>query len=190
MANKLQKFLLNLSTICPLLFISIIVYWLEYEIPWIINIENGRFQFMPSNTMLFVLFIVTILGMFRNIVFLSKAKKHLEVIPIKIEEISSNDNWAVLMIVTYAFPLATLCFKSIIIPIATLLVLVAAALLFLSNSVFPSPILLFCGYHFYKIKTIDGNTHLNLISKKKRIPNKNTVSRVIRVFDSLFIEVR
>ena len=44
MANKLQKFLFNLSTMSPLIIILALVYWIEENIPFFVHKESEPLQ--------------------------------------------------------------------------------------------------------------------------------------------------
>lgn len=60
MANRFQKFLFNLSTMFPLVFILALVYWIEQEVPPLINGENGELQLVPQSIFLMSIMLVSV----------------------------------------------------------------------------------------------------------------------------------
>ena len=57
------------------------------------------------------------------------------------------------------------------------------------NTVQPNPMLIVCGYHFYKIQIKNGIGGRLLISKKK-LKNKEEISNVIHVFDYVYLDLK
>ena len=57
------------------------------------------------------------------------------------------------------------------------------------NTVQPNPVLIVCGYHFYKIQIKNGIGGCLLISKKK-LKNKEEISNVIHVFDYVYLDLK
>jgi len=54
----------------------------------------------------------------------------------------------------------------------------------------PNFLLFFVGYHFYELETVHGVGDYILISKRRRIRNKDDIKTVMRVFERLLIDTK
>ena len=190
MSNRLQKLLFNLSTVAPLGFILVLVYWTQQNVPPIIDSDVGKIVVLRQHTFLIILAFACLYWSFYGTFFIRECKKKLERVHIAVDSISNCDGWAISIFVTYVLPLASFVFDDynqlISVGVLLLLVIIAA----LSNAVLPSPLLIIKGYHFYSVTNVDGGGEFFLISKRRRINNRKTVKKVVCAFDYLMIEMR
>lgn len=190
MANKIQKFLFNLSTMSPLAFILALVYWIEGDVQPLFNGEAGKFQLVPQAMFLVIIMLVSILLALYSVFFVRICKRCLEPIPIAIDTISSNDVWIIAVLLSYALPAASFVFGDSNLYITGAIIAVMLLVLAVSNAIFPNPLLMLGKYHFYKITNVDGSGEICLLSTRTGIVNRNSISEVICAFDYLAIEVR
>lgn len=187
MANKIQKLLFNLSTLSPLLLIFAIVYWLEKDIR-VFSVQENKIQISIIAIALIVIIFISAAFSFYSILFVKACHKRLERVPIGVDSIVPNDNWVIVVLLTYALPAASIVFKDINMFISVIVILFWLLLLALSNTILPNPLLMLQGYHFYKMTTIDGSSDIFLLSKRKSVQNRNTVNKVMIAFHYLAIE--
>lgn len=190
MANKLQKFLFNLSTMSPLVSILALVYWIEQDIPLLFNGETGKFQLAPQSIFLAIIILISVIFSMYSLLFVRVCKRHLERIPIAIDTISSNDAWVIVVLLSYALPAASFAFEDSNLYITGTIIVLLLLVLAISNVIFPNPFLMLGKYHFYRIVNISGSGEICLLSTRAGIVNRNSVSEVICAFDYLVIEVR
>lgn len=190
MANKIQKFLFNLSTMAPVALILALVYWLEQDVQPLIDIETGRLHLIPQSIFLMIVMFVSIVFSFYSLSFVRKCKRYLEPIPIAIDSISSNDVWIIAVLLSYAMPAASFVFNDGNLYITGAIIAVMLLILAVSNVILPNPLLMLGKYHFYKITNADGGGEICLLSTRSGITNRNFVSEVICAFDYLAIEER
>ena len=105
-ANKLQKFLFNLSTMSPMVSILAAVYWIEQDVPFFVNEETGKLQIYSQSLFLLAIICAGIVFSLYCFLFVKTCVQRLERIPITIVSVSSNDNWVVAVILSYAMPAA------------------------------------------------------------------------------------
>ena len=171
MGNGLQKMIYNLSAASPILFVFSVI-WLIQKKTWI----------LPA--------ICVVLGIGIIFVFaksFSYGLKNLAPIQIRTSDISPNDGWIVVYIITYLFPFASVViddFNLIVCGIIALLIAIVAPLV---NSAIPNPLLFAKKYHFYQVSGEHGISGYVLISKKK-YRNKQELKHVNRIFDFLLID--
>lgn len=190
MSNRIQKFLFNLSTLAPLVFILVLVYWIEQDIPPLFDGETGQLQLILQSTIFLIIMLVSIVFTFYGLLFVRKCKRCLERIPIAIDTISSNDEWVIAVLLSYALPAVSFAFEDSNLYITGAILAGMLLILAISNAIFPNPLLMLGKYHFYKITTIDGGGEICLLSTRSGIVNRNSVSEVICAFDYLAIEER
>ena len=190
MANRLQKLLFNLSTVAPMGVVLVLVYWVQQNVPPIIDSATGKITVQRQHLLLITIAAVCSCWALYGTYFIKKCKQRLERVHIAVDSVSNGDGWAIGIFVTYALPLASFVFDDYnqLISIGALLLLVIIAAL--SSAVLPSPLLIIKGYHFYKITNVDGGGEFCLISKRPRINNRKTVGKVVCAFDYLMIEMR
>ncbi|MBQ9842004.1 MAG: hypothetical protein IJO42_02720 [Clostridia bacterium] len=187
MANQLQKLLFNLSTMSPLVLLFEVVYWGENDIKFFIK-TNNETVLNPISIILLALILLSAVFSLYSIVFVQVCRKKLECIPIAIDNIIPYDNWIIGVLLSYAFPFASTAIEDLNLYITIGLVVVIVFFLTMINIVFPNPVLVLCGYHFYKIANIDGGCDIILLSKRKSVQHRNSVKKVIIAFNYLAIE--
>lgn len=188
MANRFQKFLFNLSTMFPLVFILALVYWIEQEVPPLINGENGELQLVPQSIFLMSIMLVSVFFSLYSLFFVRICRRRLEPIPIAIDTIVSNDAWVIAVLLSYVLPAASFVFTDNNLYIAGAIIVVLLLVLAISNVIFPNPLLMLEKYHFYKITNVDGGGEICLLSTRAGIVNRDSVSEIICAFDYLAIE--
>lgn len=190
MANKIQKLLFNLSTMSPLVFILALVYWIEQDVPPLIHEETGKLQLMPQSISLAIIMFVSVFFSLYSLFFVRTCKRCLEPLPIAIDTVSSNDAWVIAVLLSYALPTASFVFENSNLHITGAIIVVMLLVLAISNVIFPNPLLMLGGYHFYKITNVDGGGEICLLSTRAGIVNRDSVSEIICAFDYLAIEER
>lgn len=190
MANRFQKFLFNLSTMSPLVFILALVYWIEQDVPLLINGEDGKIQLIPQSVFLVIIMLISVLFSLYSLFFVRTCRRRLEPLQIAIDTIESNDTWVIVVLLSYALPAANFVFEYSNLYISGAIVVVLLLILAISNVIFPNPLLMLGKYHFYKITNADGSGEICLLSTRAGIVNRNSVSEVICAFDYLAIEER
>ncbi len=172
MGNNIQKFIYNLSAVSPICFIFSIV-WLIQKRTW--NIP--------------VIFIIS--GIFIIFIFFKSFNyglKNLAPISITPSDISPNDGWIIIYIISYIVPIASIVvdeWNPIISGIIASMIAIIAPFI---NSAIPNPLLFIKKYHFYSVSGEHGISGYVLISKKK-YRNKRELKTVKRMFDFLLLDV-
>lgn len=187
MANRFQKMFFNLSTLSPIAFVAVIVWW----------IQCGNNEFAQDNNEVHftAMILISIIGIFAaifsfySVFVVKKATKTLEYVPMSVATVKSKDTAIIVSIVTYLLPFASFIFKKYNWWIILGIGVIALLALILSNAVWPNPILFVWNYHFYEVSNINGGEEFSLISKKKSIKNSKTINNVITVWDYMLIEV-
>ncbi|MDR2598666.1 MAG: hypothetical protein LBC73_00120 [Oscillospiraceae bacterium] len=175
MANTFQRIIYQISNVVPLVVMTAIVWYLQYEslcIPLIL---------------IAVAIVITILFA----VCFSYGTRNCSKKEINVSSITSIDYWLVAYVITYITPFSYIVIDDI--QVILLIVIIFIILLIIISGIITIPnVLLFCvGYHFYKIKTDStGVSDYLLITKRKRIRNKNDVNIVIRIFEKLLIDTK
>lgn len=190
MANRFQKFLFNLSTMSPLVFVLVLVYWIEQDVPLLINGEDGKLQLVPQSIFLVIIMLVSALFSLYSLFFIRTCRRLLEPLPIAIDTIASNDAWVIAVLLSYVLPAASFVFEDSNLYISGVIIVVLLLVLAISNVIFPNPLLMLGKYHFYKITNVDGSGEICLLSTRAGIVNRNAVSEAICAFDYLAIEER
>lgn len=187
MANKLQKFLFNLSTVSPLVICMAIVWWLQC----------GKDEMMPNNSTVhltakaIIISVVGIVGLMFSLysVILVKLSRQAETVSINAASVKTKDGWIIGAIAAYLLPFACCAFEDFDLWFLSLVAIVALVVFLRTNTVLPNPVLILCGYHFYEISNDNGSEELPLISKRKSIQDAKSIKRVITLWDYFMIEV-
>lgn len=190
MANHFQKFIFNLSTMSPCAFLLIIMTWIQMDIPPIIDSTTQKFQMLPIHwllgAMLFLFFILSIYPVF----FIKICQKKMETVHVAVAEIVGYDSWGIAIVLSYVAPIASIAIKDYSFWITIIVLFILFSITGISNVVFPSPLLLLKGYHFYKFKNIDGGGEYTFLSHRTSINSGKSVKKAICAFEYMFIEPR
>ena len=171
MANKLQKLIYNISVASPLLIVFAFIWYMQKR-RWTISIIC---------LIVAIFLIICILRSF------SYGRKNFAPIKIRTNDITPNDGWIVVYIITYILPFASMIIDNLNLTVCSI---VAFAITFIAayvNTAIPNPILFFRGYHFYVVATENGISGYVLISKRK-LRKRQDLKRVYRVFEYLLLD--
>lgn len=171
MGNKFQKLLYNLSAAAPVCFVFSIV-WLIQKKTWQLPVVCVAIA------------IVIILLFYKSFEY---GLKNLSPIPIRTADISPNDNWIVIYILTYLLPFASIVIDDFNLIVCSAIALLIAIVAPFINSAIPNPLLFINKYHFYQVSGEHGISGYILISKKK-YRNKQELIIVNRMFDFLLLD--
>lgn len=171
MANVLQKFIYNISSITPMLLI--------FSLVW--KIQKG------TNEVPVVLLSFSFLVMILFSISFAYAKKNLAPISIQTTEISPHDSWVICYIITYLLPMSGLVIDEWNISVTGIIAAVITILIPYINSAIPNPLLAIRGYHFYKVNAENGISEYVIISKRK-YRNKKDLSVVTRIYEFLLLD--
>lgn len=172
MGNKFQKLLYNLSAASPVFLVFSIVWVIQkktWKIPTVCLLIGAAVAFLFYKSFEYGL-------------------KNLSPIPIRTTDISPNDSWIVVYIITYLLPFSSIViddFNPIVCAIIAFLIATIAPFI---NSSIPNPLLFIKKYHFYQVSGEHGISGYVLISKKK-YRNKQELKLVNRMFDFLLLDV-
>lgn len=175
MANILQRFIYHLANAVPLMLMTALVWFIQYE-----------------NTLIPIgLILVSILVIILFAFWFSYGKNHCSVKNINVTSITSKDSWLVAYVVAYLFPFTYMVMSDFHIISFIVVLMILGLVIVPSIMALPNILLFIFGYHFYEVGT-DGtgvNDYL-LISKRSRIRNKNEVKTVMRIFEKLLIDTK
>lgn len=175
MANGLQRFVYHLANAVPLLFMTALVWHIQYK-TW--------------STPVGVLAVAVIITILFSVCF-SYGKKNCSIKNINVSSISSKDSWLVAYVIAYLAPFADMIMSNFRIVSLIVVVLMLGIVIVPSIMALPNILLFFVGYHFYEIGTDStGVSDYLLISKRRRIRHKTDVKRVMRVFEKLLIDTK
>lgn len=188
--NNVSKFVYYLIFFSPIIILGL-SYYLTKICDWVYQYKIYVFL---------ILFIVVLLGTKIIIeAFINKVIDRLKAqsIPIQIEEIEIYDSKSICTFFSYVIPIVSLLLdifdKKIfnINPLEGVLVYCVLFSIFLRmhNNIQPNPMLVFCGYHFYKIKIKDGVRGYLLMSKKD-IRSIDELTTVHQCFSYACIDLR
>ncbi|MCR5636690.1 MAG: hypothetical protein K6F76_05905 [Clostridiales bacterium] len=189
MANKLQKMLFNLSTISPILFFACIVWWIQRGAKEVLA-KDGTICLTEKAIFISVIGILGLFYAFYSVLIVKTGCRKLEIVPISVNSVKSNDKYSVVAIISYVLPFSNLVLADYNIWLSLSIIGIALLFLFISNVVWPNPILMLCKYHFYEILTANGSNGLSLISTRKSIQDAKTIKKVIALWDYFMIEVK
>lgn len=172
MINRLQILMYKVSCVAPIMIMVGISFWIQGESKvWCIALSS--IGIVISGYALW---------------FIKLCKDKLPLFPVTVESIASNDEIALMYVVTYFTPLTGIIWEDkqwiwgVIAGIGILILLKLNTLSF-------SPILLFMGYHCYKVTMATGMSDCFVISKRRQIINKNQIQVVQRINAFLLIDV-
>lgn len=175
MANTLQRTIYHLANLVPLMLMSALVWYIQYNTCYVPCILVAA-----SITVIIVFYY-----------YFTYGKNNCSVKNINVTSIASKDIWFVAYVILYIFPFAKTLMSDFYFVILLLVFLILALVIILSNIALPNVLLFIVGYHFYEVKTDStGISDYLLISKRKSIRNKADVKQVIRVFEKLLIDLK
>lgn len=132
--------------------------------------------------------IISLALVIAQLVILNVAKKQMVTKKINILNISQDkESWLLAVYVTYFVPFVESYFEKDFTVNNWILVFVGIVLLILSQKTVNNPILKILGYKIYSIETEQG-VDMTLITKKE-LRNRNSLSRVVRLFEYYVMEV-
>lgn len=181
--------LFNLSTISPIAFFFSVVWWIQrgYSVGCT---EDDEIHLSVKAIVISVIGVVGLIYAFRSVLIVRTGCKKLEFVPISVSSVKSNDKLSIVAIVTYVLPFSNLMLKDFNTWLTLSIIGIALLFIILSNTVLPNPILMFRGYHFYEVTTVNGSDGIPMISKRKSIQNAKTINKVITLWDYFMIEVK
>ncbi len=171
MINWLQILLYKVSCVAPIIIVIGISFWFQGE----------------SKAWCIALISIGIIISGYAPLFIKLCRDKLPLLPVTLENIAPNDSVASMYAVTYLVPLTGIIWKDkqwIWVVIASIGVLVLLRINTLSFSL----ILLFIGYHCYKVTLVTGMSECFIISRRQRITNKNQIKVVQRINSFLLID--
>ena len=172
MANSLQKFIYNISSVAPIgITFSIVWYAEDANIKWSL-----------------ILALVSLILIVYEAIFIKIGKRRFSVLKQSFESVENNDIWVLVYILTYIVPFSGLVWEEINWTILSIVAFFIPIILTLANFSIPNPIMFFTGYHYYKAKTQNGVQVFTIISKKKDYRSIQQFGEVRRVFEDLLID--
>lgn len=175
MANGFQRFVYHLANAVPLMFMTALVWYIQYN-TW--RVPAVLLAVATTVTILFA-------------VCFSYGKNNCSIKNINVTSFASKDLWLVAYVVAYLFPFAYMVMSDFHIVLLIVVVLMLGLVIVPSIIALPNILLFFVGYHFYEIGTDStGVSDYLLISKRRRIRNKTDFKRVMRVFEKLLIDTK
>ena len=190
--NNVSKCVYYFIFLSPIL-ILVLSYYLTKVCEW-----PGLNKIYLFFIILIVVFLVTkkiIEALINKVINFLKAQSTI----IEIEEIEIYDSKSICTIFSYVIPIVSLLLdifdKKILNNINPLECLLVYCFLFsiflgMNNSIQPNPMLVLCGYHFYKIKIKDGVRGYLLISKKDIRSINELTTNVSQCFSYACIDLR
>ena len=132
--------------------------------------------------------IISLALVIAQLVILNVAKKQMVTKKIKILNISQDkESWLLAVYIPYFVPFVQSYFGKDFIESNWILVFIGIVLLIWSKNTVNNPILKIVGYKIYSIETEQG-VDMTLITKKE-LRNRNSLSRVVRLFEYYVMEV-
>ena len=189
MANRTQRFLFNLSTISPIAFFFSVVWWIQYGSNEL-TIEAGRIHLTIKAIAISAIGLLGLVYAFHSVLIVKVSKRKLEIVPISVSTVKSKDTLSICAIITYILPFSNLVLADYSILLTISIIGVALVFLLLSNAVWPNPVLMLWGFHFYEISNVNGSEELPMISTRKSIQDAKTIKKVNTIWDYFVIEVR
>ena len=171
MANTLQKIIYNLSAISPLCFIIAVIWYAQKHT-----------LIVPAVCMGIGIVLILCLA-----VSLSYAKKHLAPIIINVTNISPHDVWVVVYFVFYMIPCASIVIEDFNIVIYGIFVAIFVVIVSFTNLAIPNPVLMWRGYHFYKISAGNGISGYLFVTNRQ-IRKAKDITTIKRFSDFLLID--
>lgn len=174
MANKLQKGLYTISTLSPMIVCEAGVQWYKDGCSLVV----GVMALVGLAASLYVLWLVY------------QGKKLIPPTMIQAKSCPPMDiTWPIGVFLSYFFPVLAAFVGVLSLWVLGCVFGLLALFFTISNNVLPNTILLLCGYHFYNVENLNGQTEYCLISRRTRIHDPSTLKKVICVFDYFLLEV-
>lgn len=158
MANGLQRAIYNLAHAVPLAVMTALAWWIEFQ-TWHLPI-----------ILLSAAIIVTTLF---TICF-HYGKNNCSIKNINVSKIISKDTWLVAYVLSYILPFAYMVMSDYHVISLIVVLLMLVLVVFPAIMALPNILLFFAGYHFYELETETGVGDYILISKRRRIRNKDS----------------
>lgn len=171
MANCLQKFIYNASAAAPIC-VSFGAVWYMQKKTWTIPLICGS---------------VCILLIIAFAISFSYGAKHLAPISIRTSDVTPNDSWLVVYVLTYLLPFASMVIDDFDLIVLGIIAAIIALLAPLVNSAIPNPFLFLKCYHFYQVNGENGISGYVLISKRI-LRKKQDLRLVNQMFDFLLLD--
>jgi hypothetical protein len=173
-ANWLQRAIYNLANAVPLAGMTALVWLLEFK-TWRIPV-------------VLVAVAITVTVLFA--ICFHYGKNNCSIKNINVSKIVAKDSVLLAYVAGYILPFAYMVISdynivSLIVAILMLVLVILPAIMAL-----PNILLFFVGYHFYGLETETGAGDYILISKRRRIRNKDDIKTVMRVFERLLIDTK
>lgn len=189
MANKFQKMLFNLSTLSPIVFFLVVVWWIQCGVKEV-TLETGEIHLTAKAITISVIGLLCLLYALYSALLVKISQKKLEIVPISVNSVKSKGSFAFAVIIAYVLPFSNLVLADYNTWLSLSIAGLALLFLFMSNTVWPNPVLMLVGYHFYEISNINGSEELLLISRRDSIQDAKTIKKVIALWNYLMIEVK
>lgn len=170
MVNALQIALYKLSGIAPMIIFVGISLWKQGFSKWLC----------------ITLIVLGVVLCGYAPIFIRTCRKKLPVIPVKVNELATNDQVVVIYLITYMLPIINVAWKDNLWAWISFAILMVIAIL-ISSSMSFSPILLLFGYRCYRAKISDWRLDCVLICRQKRITNPDQIENVLRINEYLLI---
>lgn len=180
--NKVFKVLLVATSLAPIL----LTYWFIEQVSAYDN-EVTILENIKSNYWVGVYYLgvaIGLVGVF--LLILRLARKKLEALPVKIDEIKTADNESLTFVLVYLLPLASEASGSFSVPVLIFVAVLFFFIVMTSNSYHFNPLLNLFGYHFYEVKVSGGITYILL--SRKDITNSRSVKTVHLLTEYVIIE--
>ena len=157
-------------------------------IPFIFTVGISKVWIEKNIIISLLAIIISLVLVIAQLVILYVAKKQMITKKIKISNISQDkESWLLAVYITYFVPFVESYFGKDFTVNNWILVFVGIVLLILSRKTVNNPILKMFGYKIYSIETEQG-VDMMLITKKE-LRNRNSLSRVVRLFEYYVMEV-
>ena len=189
MANWLQRMLFNLSTASPISSFICVVWWIQHGSEELL-MEAGKYHITAKAIIVSIIGIFGLVYAFYSVLIVKVSIKKLEIVPISVSSVKSTDKKAIAAVITYISPFSNILLKDYDFWISLSIIVIAILFVLLSNTVWPNPILILLGYHFYEISNVNGSEELLLVSTRKTIQNVKTINKVITLWNYFMIEVK
>ena len=170
--NQMQKCIYNLSAGAPILIAFAIIWYCEKKTLAV------SITCVCTAVLLIALMVIAF----------AYGKRSLPPILINVEDVSPHDIWIAAYIISYLLPFASMALDDFNLPLLFVVYFALVLVVSFVNSPIPNLILIFGGYHFYKITSENGVSGYVLISKRK-IRNAKDLKSVYRVFEFLLEDV-
>ena len=174
MPNRFQKFLFTASALSPLLICAAAVHWYKVGL---------------TTTVMYV-GIFGILLFAYSPIFTAITLRTLPPTRVKISKTAEVDRKHALAFTFLWFAsLVGIILKGEDLWLFVFLGIIAGFLLSLSNTCIPNICFLFVGYHYHEVTTNTNEKPRYLLSKRSSITDASSITKVVTIFNDLWIEV-